>query len=397
MSNLCYSTFLKLVQRYYSYDIEAEVLARSVLSSITPVEYHKKFTKANLSLFWTRERNITNDILSFSKDSLAKASCLDYFTNYIVADINPLTEDDFYYNLENLISNDDSISPRKKTSLHNILLSGNKAKYLTAVFLYALQKDNKIAKSTIEPDDIALLSEVDQVCPICCKQLIEVKKNKKIYRFASTRIYPEYLDPSLKNEFDLIKPKPIDPDDKINKVCLCDVCSTDYLFNPTLDIYDRLIRIKEHYLSKPSLSPIANRVIDEQIIDVLNKLKKTSPTNPILTASRMKPLELANKIPSDNFLLLKAIKDDNDAYFYYIKDHLSIMEEYSSTFEIIASDIHSSFLVLNKKGLDHDEIYNQLINWILTKLLLPQNYYNAVHIIISFFVQNCEVFNEITE
>lgn len=205
------------------------------------------------------------------------------------------------------------------------------------------------------------------------------------------------MDPSLKNEFDLIKPKPIDPDDKINKVCLCDVCSTDYLFNPTLATYDKLIRIKEHYLSKPSLSPIANRVIDEQIIDVLNKLKKTSPTNPILTASRMKPLELANKIPSDNFLLLKAIKDDNDAYFYYIKDHLSIMEEYSSTFEIIASDIHSSFLVLNKKGLDHDEIYNQLINWILTKLLLPQNYYNAVHIIISFFVQNCEVFNEITE
>ena len=179
MSNLCYSTFLKLVQKYYSYDIEAEVLARSVLSSITPVEYHKKFTKANLSLFWTRERNITNDILSFSKDSLEKESCLDYFTNYIVADINPLKEDYVYYNLENLISNDDSISPKKKTSLHNILLSGNKAKYLTSVFLYALQKDNKIAKSTIEPDDVALLSEVDQVCPICYKQLIEIKKDKK--------------------------------------------------------------------------------------------------------------------------------------------------------------------------------------------------------------------------
>jgi hypothetical protein len=29
--------------------------------------------------------------------------------------------------------------------------------------------------------------------------------------------------------------------------------------------------------------------------------------------------------------------------------------------------------------------------------MLPESYRNAAHIVISFFVQNCEVFDEITE
>lgn len=397
MTNLCYSTFLNLIQKYYSYDIESELLGRDVLSTITPDHFHPKFSRQYLSLFWTRERNIPTDILGFSAQDVYQQQCYDYFNRFIVPDINPITEDDFYYNLENLISNDDTISPRKKASLHRIIESGNKPKYLTQVFLYALTKPNKSDNISLGSDDISLLAEVDQVCPLCYTKLIDKKKGKDIYRFGITRIYPEFLDSSLKTEFDAIKPKPEEPDDIINKICLCDDCSTKYIFNPTTAVYDKLVRIKASFGSKPGLSPISNRFIDEQIVEILKKLKATSPADSVLGTLRMKPIELVNKIPKDNYLLAKAIKDDNDTYFYFIKEHLSLMEEYSSTFEIISSEIRASFLVLDRAGHSHDEIYNQLIAWILRKLVLPSSYYHAVHIIISFFVQNCEVFHEITE
>ena len=397
MTNLCYSTMLNLIQSYYSYDIEAELLGKDILSTITPSTYHSKLSKQYLSLFWSRQRNIPRDIIDFSSEDEYKDACFDYFRDYITPDINPTTEDDFYYNLGNLISNDDSISPRKKATLHRIYESGNKAKYLTETFLYALTKTNKSEVVNIGIDDITLLSEVDQKCPICYTELIKKVRGKDIYRFGITRIYPEYLDTTLKTAFDTIKPKPVEPDDITNKICLCDDCSTSYIFNPTTPIYDRLVRIKKNITNKPSHSPIANRIIDDQIVEILNKLKLTSPADSTLSTLRMKPIELVNKIPKENYLLLKEIKDDNDTYFYFIKEHLSLLEEYSATFDIISSEVHTSFLVLDRAGHNHEEIYNHLIEWILNRLVLPRTYYNAVHIIISYFVQNCEVFNEITE
>ena len=73
------------------------------------------------------------------------------------------------------------------------------------------------------------------------------------------------------------------------------------------------------------------------------------------------------------------------------------MDEFKSSFRRIAAQIHTSFVDLDSRGYTQDQIYNDLIDWILHRVLLPNTYRQAAHIIVSFFVQNCEVFDEISE
>lgn len=110
----------------------------------------------------------------------------------------------------------------------------------------------------------------------------------------------------------------------------------------------------------------------------------------------MKPLKLIKKIPEGNYLLRKEIHDDNDTYFWFIKDYISQLDECRSTFRRIAAQIHTSFIDLDTRECTQDQIYNSLVDWILQRLVLPSRYRQAAHIIVSFFVQNCEVFDEIS-
>lgn len=285
MVNLCYATFLQLIKKHYVNDIEAENLARDILIEILPESEYKKFEgesgKKYLSALWTRSRNIPKQISDALSTSIYKKACLDHFKNVIAKDINPASEDDFYFNVANLISNDDSISPKKKASLHKIIETGDKGKYLFEIFIYAITKENKDGPEPLDKDTIQLLADVDQICPLCHKSLIESKKNKTIYRYSITRIYPEFLDNNLKDDFDEIKPKPDEPDDSMNKICLCDNCSSNYIYSPDSATYERLLRLKHQSIFN-SNSKISNFPLEDQIVYILKCLSNTNPEDGLL-------------------------------------------------------------------------------------------------------------------
>ena len=397
MVNLCYGTFMQLMKDHLAHDVESNLLGKDIFEAITPASEHYKFIPQYLSLFWARKRNIPSDIITSSTTPDSKTQLLDYFSTFIVPDINPALVEDYYGKLENLIANDDSINPKKKNSLHK-LSEGDKSKYLTEVLLYALTKQNKDEVTKLDKDTIPLLAQVDQTCPICHEPLIKTIKGKTIYFFTVTRIYPEFLDSSLKDEFDIIKPKPTEPDDIANKICLCDVCSLNYLHTPTTAMYSRLLQLKKlSVFEGAASSTLAKYELEEKIVDILNKLATTDPEGALIKDFRMKPLDPCNKIPRDNYLLVKTIKDDNEAYFWFIKDHISQLDANKSSFPIIASEIKTAFLKLESEGHDQNEIYEALIDWIMNKHLLSASYKDAAHIVVSYFVQSCEVFNEITE
>lgn len=400
MVNLCYSTFLQLIKKYYVNDIEAENLARDILIEILPDSEYKKFEgdsgKKYLSALWTRTRNIPKQITDALSTSSYKKACFNHFNNVIVKDINPASEEDFYFNIANLISNDGTISPKKKASLHKIIETGDKGKYLFEVFIYAITKENKDGPEPLDKDTIQLVDDVDQICPLCHIPLIETKKNKKIYRYSITRIYPEFLDNNLKDEFDAIRPKPIEPDNSMNKICLCDNCSSNYIYSPDSATYERLLRLKHQSIFN-SNSKISNFPLEDQIVFILKCLSNTNPEDGLLDNFRMKPLEPCNKIKKDNYLLTKAIKDDNDVFYWFIKEHISQLDAVKSSFRTIASEIKSAFLKLDQDGYDQFEIFKQLTDWIMKKHLLSASYYQAAHIIVSYFVQSCEVFDEISK
>ena len=86
------------------------------------------------------------------------------------------------------------------------------------------------------------------------------------------------------------------------------------------------------------------------------------------------------------------IKNDNEVFFWYIKDCISQLDANKSSFDIIATEIKTAFLKLESEGYDQNDIYYGIIDWIIKKQILPNSYREAAHVIVSYFVQSCEVF-----
>ena len=61
---------------------------------------------------------------------------------------------------------------------------------------------------------------------------------------------------------------------------------------------------------------------------------------------------------------------------------------------ILAEQIRSCFIKMNDKTQDKELIFQHLVQWIKTKTC--STYDSACEAVVSFFVQNCEVFYEIT-
>ena len=395
---LNYSSFMGLLKEHYLSTTTAEELARGLLEVVTGDTSNPNFVDSTyLSRIWKGEREIAKDIRDWVENAHRKKQIYEYFNDVIVCDLISSLKDDFYSRLSMLISNDETISDKKKAKLKTTFESGNESKYLADVFMYALSKPNKGYVTKLGFDDGALFEEVDQRCPICNTPLFKKLSDRTRFFFSVTKIYPESIPSSREADFTNLHDKPSDPEDKINKICLCNFCSSNYQFNPTTDTYDFLYRFKQRAVKNKGINAAASTVLDDEIKKILESLKECDAEADSFKKLRMKPLKIVNKIKPDNRLLIKAIKDDNDAYYNFIKENLSQMDGYKISFRKIAHEVADCFLNLLEVTDDQDEIYNALTQWILDTQMLPESYRNAAHIVISFFVQNCEVFDEITE
>lgn len=111
---------------------------------------------------------------------------------------------------------------------------------------------------------------------------------------------------------------------------------------------------------------------------------------------RKKPLELKEKIDENEPLRL-TIKNDVESYYNYTRKMLSDLDDAGDEFTVIASQFQICYKKLAKVMDDQEEIYNRIIKWVLDELKLTDKYATAARIIVSFFVQNCEVFDEISK
>ena len=395
---LNYSSFMTLLKEHYLATVTAEELARNLLETATGEDDNPNFVDSTyLSRIWNGEREIAKDIREKCEFPSNKRAVYDLFKTVIVDDIVEPLKDDYFDKLASLIDNDETITASKKKSLQNQFESGDLGKYLANVFMYALNKPNKGYVTKLDFDDGRLFEEVDQRCPLCDEPLFKKRTDRTLYFFSIVKIFPEIASETKKTDFESIHPKPADQNDIKNKICLCNSCAENYMFNPTTDIYDRLYRFKKRAIVNKGIVASASTRLDEEIKDILGNLKECDTEADSFKRLRMKPLKIVNKIHADNRLLIKAIKDDNNAYYNYIKENLSQLDSYKISFRKVAHEVADCFLSLAETTDDLDAIYNGLIQWILDTQMLPESYRNAAHIVISFFVQNCEVFDEITE
>lgn len=219
----------------------------------------------------------------------------------------------------------------------------------------------------------------------CCNEIISLRNT------SNNKIYKNYHIVEIVNT----KPK-----DFKNLIALCSKeCYIEYLDNYDTEMLNDFLLKKEQYIKNDEISKVMeDNEIDQQINTILEKVKINYATYSIEPQEKYDVTKIKAKIQNKNLELYHRIKQNCDLSFGYISKLLKLLDlENNDSYKRIREQVHKCFLDFDKLGLDQMIIYNNLTRWLLEESELDDNYSLAAERIISFFVQICEVFYEISE
>ena len=239
-----------------------------------------------------------------------------------------------------------------------------------------------------------LLREVGFRCPICKKDLHPSNVTKSSSHFEIAHIYPNrptayqyktlFGVEKLGNTCESIE----------NKIALCLDCHHEQDYKTSIDDYLNLLNIKKKMLHLTQLrESIENLSLDDELIEVMNMMATISGSK--LEKLRYSPIPISNKIEDDNEFLKTKIKSYVDKYFIFIRDCFRDLDGKNGfQLEVISSEIKTCYLKLNEER-NQNLVFELIVNWVMKETKTDDR--NACEAIVSFFVQNCEVFDEIPE
>jgi len=246
-----------------------------------------------------------------------------------------------------------------------------------------------------ENDKLILFSEVEGMCPLCPNSLMYEKSSQNRKNFEIAHIYP--LNPK-KEELELLKNEEklsSDPNDLKNLICLCVSCHTKFDKPRTIEEYIQLVSIKKtlsRLTKDKSLwgdTKIENDI--QEIIRILATEEIDLSKEDILNYD---PKEIDRKVNDTITLLTKRkIHRNVQDYFQIVKSKFIELDKITPlTTETISSQVKTHFLLLCKEHKDVNQkiIFDALVTWVSKRT--KQDNDEASEILISYFIQNCEVF-----
>ncbi|PWR72553.1 ABC-three component system protein [Methanospirillum lacunae] len=253
-------------------------------------------------------------------------------------------------------------------------------------------------KEYSENNQIILYSQVDGMCPICHTSLMNEKKSRKLKNYEVAHIYPLHPSENDKKILQNVEKLSTNPNDLDNVILLCSNCHTKYDKSKTIEEYESLKKIKQDLIIKDRFHKLCGKsFLEKEIIDVINSLNEKNWDECDIGLDYT-ALKIDQKLDFDfNFILKNQIKFNITSYFLLIKHLFSEIDKLSpGKFKIISQQIKLFYYSLLPSTKNQEDIYNQMADWIK----LESNNTGSVDtckIIISFFIQNCEVFEYVSE
>lgn len=246
--------------------------------------------------------------------------------------------------------------------------------------------------------DTLLLIEVENHCPKCGKSLMfSNKKGVTQKEYSVTQIFPEDLDRTQFLQFKKFFSVGGDYDSQDNLIALCNSCSAKYTADLRIDEFRKMAELKKQLQQRQKLQQLSDRLeLETEIREIINALAKIG-SNTEMIPLQMDALVVDKKIGADYQLLLNTVKNDVVLYYRYIESVFADLDERrSETFNIIASQFKQTCLKLKAEKIDPPAVFEGIINWVKSKSGVSDVNDVAIRIVVSFFVQNCEVFDEIS-
>ena len=236
--------------------------------------------------------------------------------------------------------------------------------------------------------NIELVAQVDNICPLCSKPLLDENNGQRFKRFEVAHIYP--LNPTQAEEalFQGEERLSSDPNDLANLIPLCRCCHGSFDKPRTVEGYRKLVDFKKQALMREKERSLWHVYhLEEEVSRVLQRISASEPETDV-------PTILDAKITDDKTLGAPSltrirIKQDVLYYFYPIRSQFQSMETASpASAQLIAQQVRAFYLAQKMLCSDKKELYDRVARWIKRRSEASDE---AASVLASFFVQNCEV------
>lgn len=246
-----------------------------------------------------------------------------------------------------------------------------------------------------ERDIKFFLREVDCHCPLCGKEIFyrEQKKNNKLFQIA--HIYPNRPTIAQYEVLNGVERLGTDSESFENKIALCLDCHSTQDYHTSLDDYNRLLGIKKKLLEKSAINnAIRSLDLESNISIVISKLATVSERE--LASLNYNPVYLANKFENKESLIKTKIESYVHTYFPYVRDCLREIDGKNGfNQQVLAGQIRNCYWKMKDNCANKNIVFAQMTDWLNNKTQTISK--EACEVIVAFFVQSCEVFDEITE
>lgn len=398
MNEMTLSSLIQIMQDGFIQHDKQESAGRFLLESVTIQEGSLCTTDLNskkISRLVSRKDLVPDDIKQAALRNDIAVKVEEYFRQKVMSDINPYTKDDVFQKLMNIIIQDAEIAQRKKNEFQRLYDAEDDAYFLYSVFMYVLQRNNKIIANAVEYQDAPLLAEVNYECPITHEKLVEEVKGIPKKKYEITQIFPDDLPSELAATFNAVYPRPKNLDAPENLIALSQEASENYLMSPMVDEYKKLYEIKQVTSKQYKAINAINRIeLEAEIREAIEGLISINPSD-VLPQLEYAALRIDQKI--SDALLMNDVRNHVLQYYRYIE---TIFSEMTDVFDDIAGEVKLSSQKLEKAGLSQEDVIYNLTEWIHNKAFAGDTKGKmACRIVVCFFIQNCEVFykNEISK
>lgn len=241
-----------------------------------------------------------------------------------------------------------------------------------------------------------LYNQTNGICPRC-QNLLYYRKDGTLYKsYEIAHIYPlnptKHEEKILENEEKLFQN---DRNELDNLIALCPSCHR-YFDNPTtVESYKYLLNLKKRLLNQQSVYKLySSENIEEELLNVINAM--IDGLNEDLEELNYNLIKVEEKISSENKILSRKVKNDVTDYYIFIKKAFAEIDKTNlGVFNIIAGQIKMFYLKLKKVTNNQNDIYEYISQWLFEKFKIGN--LESYRIIVSFFIQNCEVFENVTK
>lgn len=203
---------------------------------------------------------------------------------------------------------------------------------------------------------------------------------------------PQDMDSSKENAIVAIGLDGFSPSKLSETIGLCRRCAEQYRKGL---LEKDLTKIKESLEEKNSLrKKIGSVSIDEQLMSAIDRLLRQE--NCVKVSLNTKSLRISQKIDKKkDFALFAKVKMYVSSYFSMLYDMFGTLDgEEKRSYELLSASIRTAFLKAEQSSNNKEAIFDCLVNQVSNAANCQRS---IAEIIVSYFVQSCEVFHEISK